>query len=328
MIWMTWRQFRTQALVALAVLLAVAVYLLVLGERLRHTYRADLVECRSHGHCPDLLASFGRQNSLLLGLLDCLLIALPGVIGIFWGAPLITRELEAGTHRLVWNQSVTRGRWLAVKLGGVGLLCLVVTGLCSALLTWAASPVDRVRADRFAPLLFDARNVAPLGYAVLAFALGAAVGLLVRRTVPAMALTLVIFATVQVLVPTVLRPHYAPPVATSVRLTAPMIGGLTMIGAYGDISGLNVPGGPWVVSTTSVLDSAGRPVGHSAWYQRCVNAAMAVTPVCLADGNIHVQVTEQPADRYWEFQWIETAACLALAVLLSGLCFWRIRAQS
>ena len=41
----------------------------------------------------------------------------PAVIGAFWGAPLVARELEAGTHRLVWNQSVTRTRWLATKLG-------------------------------------------------------------------------------------------------------------------------------------------------------------------------------------------------------------------
>ena len=35
------------------------------------------------------------------------------MIGAFWGAPMVARELETGTHRLVWNQSVTRTRWLA-----------------------------------------------------------------------------------------------------------------------------------------------------------------------------------------------------------------------
>ena len=42
---------------------------------------------------------------------------MPALIGAFWGAPLITREFEAGTFRLAWNQSVTRARWLAIKLG-------------------------------------------------------------------------------------------------------------------------------------------------------------------------------------------------------------------
>ena len=40
----------------------------------------------------------------------------PAIVGIFWGAPLIARELETGTHRLVWNQTVTRTGWLATKL--------------------------------------------------------------------------------------------------------------------------------------------------------------------------------------------------------------------
>ena len=44
----------------------------------------------------------------------------PALIGIFWGAPLIARELETGTYRLAWNQSVTRARWIAVKLAWSG----------------------------------------------------------------------------------------------------------------------------------------------------------------------------------------------------------------
>jgi len=42
-------------------------------------------------------------------------LATPALLGIFWGAPLIARELETGTCRLAWNQSVTRTRWLTVK---------------------------------------------------------------------------------------------------------------------------------------------------------------------------------------------------------------------
>ena len=46
-----------------------------------------------------------------------ILIALtPAVTGLFWDAPLLARELETGTFALAWNQSVTRARWLAVKL--------------------------------------------------------------------------------------------------------------------------------------------------------------------------------------------------------------------
>ncbi|MGO9082050.1 MAG: hypothetical protein ACLQDY_23950 [Streptosporangiaceae bacterium] len=71
---------------------------------------------------------------------------MPAIIGIFWGAPLITREIEAGTFRLAWNQSITRGRWLAVKLGFIGLTAMATAGLLSLMITWWARrimPVDR-----------------------------------------------------------------------------------------------------------------------------------------------------------------------------------------
>ena len=74
----------------------------------------------------------------------------PPLLGIFWGAPLVARELEAGTHRLVWTQSVTRTRWLAVKLGVIGLAGMAVTGLVSLMVTWWAHPLDRVQIDQYA----------------------------------------------------------------------------------------------------------------------------------------------------------------------------------
>ena len=77
----------------------------------------------------------------------------PAVIGAFWGAPLISRELEAGTFRLAWNQSVTRTRWTLVKLALVGLTAMAITlvlfaGLLYALpafvLPHLATPVTQI----------------------------------------------------------------------------------------------------------------------------------------------------------------------------------------
>ena len=64
---------------------------------------------------------------------------------MFWGAPLVARELETGTFRLAWTQSVTRTRWLAVKLALVGLASMAVAGLLSLILTWWSSPIDGSR---------------------------------------------------------------------------------------------------------------------------------------------------------------------------------------
>ncbi|KAB7850273.1 ABC transporter permease subunit [Streptomyces mobaraensis] len=328
MIWLTWRQFRTQVLVGLGALLLLGVYLVVLGRQIHSGYDDTLAHCTGHGNCAGPLSAFADHYSLRLDLLGYLLLAVPGAIGVFWGAPLVSRELEAGTHRLVWNQSVTRGRWLAVKLGVVGVLSTAAAGLYSLLLTWAAGPVDTVLGNRFEPALFASRNIAPLGYAVFAFVLGTTLGLFVRHTVPAMGVTLVVFAVLQIVVPTVIRPHYQPPVRTSVPLTAPLIRGLTKIGTYGDIGGLRVPGGPWVVETSAMLDSKGREVGHTAWFQDCTNnKSLAEMPDCLAKGNLHVDVSEQPAGRYWTFQWLETAAYTVSAGLSAALGFRRIRAR-
>ena len=57
-----------------------------------------------------------------------------------------------------------------------------------------------------------------LGYAAFAFALGVTAGVLLRRTLPAMAVTLVVFAAIQLLVPAFIRPSIIAPE----QLTAPL----------------------------------------------------------------------------------------------------------
>jgi len=229
MMWLTWRQFRAQAIVAAAVLAVVAIALAVTGPHLADLYASSgLATCQAHGNCDTLITAFMDQvkastpDGLLFGFCIGLLLAAPGLIGVFWGAPLVTREIEAGTFRLAWNQSVTRARWLAVKLGLIGLASMAATGLLSVMVSWWASPLDRVTGlpagrdgtpalDRFAPVLFASRGITPIGYAAFAFALGVTVGVLIRRTVPAMAVTLAVFAVVQVVMPLWVRPHFIPP---------------------------------------------------------------------------------------------------------------------
>jgi hypothetical protein len=46
---------------------------------------------------------------------------------------------------------------------------------------------------------------------------------------------------------------------------------------------------------------------------------------CLNEQDWYYSVRYQPADRYWTFQWLESAGYVALAGLLAGFAFWRIR---
>ena len=70
------------------------------------------------------------------------MLALPAIVGVFWGAPLVARELEAGTHRLAWTQSISRTRWLATKVGLVGLAARRRRGGADRLVTWWCGPID------------------------------------------------------------------------------------------------------------------------------------------------------------------------------------------
>ena len=329
MIWMTWRQFRAQAIVAVGALAVLAVYLVVTGLAIRDAYTKDFVSCRSTGGCHTTAAAFTSQYSVQLTIVAVVLIAVPGVIGIFWGAPLITRELETGTYRLVWNQSITRGRWLAVKLAVIGLVSVAVTGLLSLLVTWAASPVDRLTADRFSPLLFDSRNIAPLGYAAFAFVLGTTIGLLIRRTVPAMAVTLAVFAGVQLLLPFVVRPHLMTPEHSTIALNAQTLNTTNlMFTGDGDDARLYVDvsrKGDWVVSGRSEAITATGQVAKGN--QTCAAVPHSDLASCLAQQGLQVPLDYQPASRYWTFQWLETGIFLAMSGLLSGFCFWWIKGR-
>jgi ABC-type transport system involved in multi-copper enzyme maturation permease subunit len=340
-------------LTAVGAVAAAAVYLLVTGVQMRHAYAGALTTCTSQHNCSVVPPQFPCtsqdgcsvvidlfQGSYIhiLTIIQLLFIVAPGLIGVFWGAPLIARELETGTDQLAWTQSVTRARWLAVKLIGVGAASVVTIGLLSSLLTWWAGPLDQITGNRFAAMTFATRDVVPLGYAALAFALGVAVGLLLRRTIPAMVVTLTVFVGILVLMPTSVGPNLLPSTTVTFavdRATVRHANGIFTGGGGSDIyiSGLPTPMGAWILSTPPVVDALGQPVpayahlncfqGSSATKGGGIDAAE--TAACLARFNLHESITYQPASHYWQLQWYETGIFLALAAMLSGACFWGIR---
>ncbi|HEX3460422.1 MAG TPA: hypothetical protein VHT49_05925 [Acidimicrobiales bacterium] len=52
---------------------------------------------------------------------------------------------------------------------------------------------------------------------------------------------------------------------------------------------------------------------------------MSVTPASLGDSTSLSH--DQPASRYWAFQWYETAIFVGLDLVLVGLCFWWIQGR-
>jgi len=325
MTWLTWRQFRIPALAVYAALAAVGVVLAITG--------------------PDLVGRTeftGDAESLYTGTMLAMYL-LPAVLGVFWGVPMVTRELETGTHNLVWNQTVTRGRWLAVKLGTGALAAALAAGLLSLAVGWWASPIDTMASaqpenalwTRISPALFGARGIAPIGYAVFALVLGVAVGILLRRTVAAMAVTLVVFAAVQLLVPVLVRPYVLPATEEAVTITGENITRITGNQA-GVIESIDVaePSGAWVL-TNETVDPSGAAVSPLPdAVQGCMPAPGEGLPdrqtvvgclTQLSDLGYQQRLEYHRADDFWPLQWIETAFFLALSALLARFCFRRLR---
>jgi hypothetical protein len=346
MTWLTLRQFRVHALTAAVALAAFATLLTATGPHLASLYATSgISDCKPES-CQHLASQWLSQlysggTYWVLDLLGIAIIALtPAVIGLFWGAPLIARELETGTSALAWNQSVTRTQWLAAKLTAGGLGAMAVTEGLSLMQAWWAVPIGRavdhgaggsnLAMGRFSSLLFATHGITPLGYAAFGFALGVTAGALIGRTVPAMAVTLAIFAAAQIAMPLWIRPSLFPaehaviPVSSLRQITLQQ-GGLN--GSNFDLGTENLPGQPgaWLLSSGAV-NAAGQPV--SATPAACTAQAdendTATFLDCLASHGIREAVSYQPASRYWAFEAAETAIYLGLALGLAGCCFWRL----
>ena len=329
MIWLTWRQFRTAGIAVFGVLAALAVILAVTGPGLSDAYTSGLATCTESGDCSAFLKQFVNEHEGPFLAVTALMLMLPVLIGLFWGAPLISRELESGTHRLVWNQSVTRTRWLVVKLGVMGLAAVAAAGLGSLAATWWAGSIDQAIADDFPRLgsfVFDARGIVPIGYAVFAFVLGVTIGMLVRRTLPAMAITLAVFAAVQVAMPTLVRPHLLAPSQTTVAFSVSTVDRLSQNrGGPIRISAKSPDPGGWLLSGQTI-DPSGNAVDGITAPGVCQPGIGMER--CLEDIDrlgYRERLTYHAASRFWPFQWIETGIYLVLALGVAGFCFWWLR---
>jgi hypothetical protein len=348
MIWFSWRQVRTSAMVLGGLLLVVLVVVVLTGPHMVHLYDTTVKSCRAKGDCltaqGDLLLKY---NKLYQFLIFCGLL-LPAIIGIFLGAPLVAREFESGTFRLAWTQGVTRSRWFVTKLVVVGVVCAAVSGLYSLLVTCWASPIETINLDRFTSVVYESNYLAPIGYTIFAFAVGVTAGVVWRRTLPAMATTLVVFLTSRLLFISYLRPHLMSPVRAVVSLSKGASFGFekTPTGLQFAAKAGNLPNA-W--TTKSVLIGVHGAKMSSQWLKvNCaslVNAtsgnggkggnpslgpAPAAFQDCVNKITLHFRfvVYYQPANRFWTFQILETSIFIVVAFLLCALSYWWLRRRT
>ena len=241
MTWLTWRQHRAQFYAGAALLAALAVLLLITGLQMASQWHSALAACTAAHTCTNQGGLFLGNRAV--GFLVIMTLGTPVLAGLFWGAPLVAAELEAGTSPFAWMQSITRKRWLTVTTGWMLLAAAVWGGAISALVTWWSGPDNALHLDAFNPGRFDIMGIVPVAYALFAMALGITAGALLRRTLPAMAVTLAGFIAVRAVIALWLRPHYMSAITTT----------------YNVLHGYTPPGSYWPLAQ-GILGPTGQPI--------------------------------------------------------------------
>jgi ABC-2 family transporter protein len=325
MIWLTWRQHRQQALAGAIGLALIGAFMLLTHPGIAHFFQVSgAAGCLSipGRDCHSVTSVFNDHYSGLQFLVPLFLVV-PLFVGLFWGAPLVAREVEQETHRLVWTQGVTRRRWIAWKLALIGAAAVAGAAAFAALVTWWSAMFVQTGDDRLSPGVFDIRGIVPIAYVLFALALGVAVGTLTRKTLPAMAVTLAGYVGVRALVALVLRPHYMSPKTISSSVFGPP-------GRMGF--------GDWVLRTVTVtragaVEAPGNSLDFNYMAPRCRGLippagtlpSQANLTACVHKLGLHAVSTYQPGSRFWAFQGIESGIFVAMAVALAVVTMWAVK---
>lgn len=319
MTWLVWRRLRVPLAVALG-LVALAGVVAVVG-RFAWVAAADargLLPClgeQGTGVCEsDVWSRFSADLGAFYRWFTLALIALPGVAGAVVGAGLFGGELARGTHVFALSQSVSRMRWFGTGLLVAGLPVAAAVALLTPLAVWWADPFDDVVHRSVLAEGFLVSGVVPAAYAVLAFSVAAAAGLLLRSTVGALGLALAVQVAVLLITSTVLRPNYLPTERVVTPITATSVDGYAP--AEPDV--LYVDGG--------YVDARGRTVPYAeAGTVECYGEQQEYADCLIAAGLSGFYTDYHPPSRYWPFQAIESGLLLALAAAALGAGLWGLR---
>jgi ABC-type transport system involved in multi-copper enzyme maturation permease subunit len=341
MIRFAWMQSRSQTLIAYGLLAAVAIASIITGIQLAHLYSSTVAHCQTGCDLAD--SNFLSRDVFMQRTLDILSQAVPALIGIFWGAPLLAREYETGTFRLAWTQTISKRRWLLTRISLGTVATLVLAGLFSLTVTWWYGNRHQLVSNAYD--VFDQRDIAPVAYALFAFAAGVMFGALIRRTIPAMIATLALFVLARIAVELWVRPHLLAAKHTVVSLARGSTANLGIEQSDGGtphiIAGGGAPVGSWAQSSHFVSQS-GQRVTNSQMatfvQQHCASLLTTAPPasgttqvppndpgsLCLdqISTNFKLAVNYQPASRYWTFQWLEAAIFVALTLAAMAGTYW------
>ena len=306
-----WRLHRGQAYFATGALIVFVAILLVTGVVMADDYHRFLATCAETQSCSDGQGQLFSGDGAIFDVVN-LTIVVPLLFGLFWGAPLVAKEIEDGTHNLAWTQGITRKRWLGVNVAWCLGAAFVWGAVISLFVLWWRGP-ENALGSRFDA--FDQQGIAPIAYALFAVALGIAVGSFFKRVLPAIATTLGAFVLVRASVGLFLRPHYRTPLVRDAALSGP---------------NSSPPAGSWLISQ-GLVGPHGQFLGHSFSPNDVPVVCRAGASLdkeglvgCLTSHGFTSAFTFQPANRFWEFQVIESGLFLVLTAGLIALAYWRV----
>lgn len=306
-----WRLHRGQAYVAIVGLAAFLAVIVTTGVVMADDYHRFLTTCALTQSCSDGQGELFSGDGAIFDIVN-FTVAVPLLFGLFWGAPLVAKELEDGTHNLAWTQGVTRRHWLGSNVLWILTAAIVWGGVISLLVLWWRGP-ENALGSRFDA--FDVQGIVPIAYSVFAVALGIAIGSLFKRVLPAIATTLGVFVALRVAIGVYLRPHFMTPLTTIVPLAGPQT---------------VPPAGAWTLSQ-SFVGPTGQIMGRSFSPDALPAACRAAPSIdkggllqCLSTHGFSSALTFQPASRFWAFQGIEAGIFLVLAVGLVAFAYWRV----
>ncbi|WP_037261069.1 ABC transporter permease subunit [Kibdelosporangium aridum] len=282
MIWVTWRQQRLQIFAVVGIVAALSLVLVYLRSQAVNGALSD-------------------TNQLIVSYILLLLVVLPVLLGMFFGAPLFAREIEQGTHVFALTQSVSRTRWLITKAAmacGSLAVAMFVLGVVAA---WAFEPMKSTMQTRLETGQFEAQGVVVGGYAILAFAVGATAGLVLRNTLAAMVVTLIMYGAVLLTLGQSVRENYAEPS----YFEAPV----------NQVASQAEPGRSWQVDY-GFVDATGKQF------------PLLSTRYCAAEPNVRACFDRMNfvasyskahlPNQFWRFQFTELGLVLALSALVLG----------
>jgi hypothetical protein len=311
MAWVTWRQHRHQLLAGLGLIAGLALVALATGLPMRDAYQREaLSSClppTARSGC-DIIVRHFQSEFGNRGDLAGYLILLPALVGMFVGAPLLARELEHGTHRFAWTQSLTRRRWLLSKTLLLALAVAVGGAVLSAVVMWWRQPLDGLE-GRMSPSGFEIQGLVAPAYALFALSLGVLAGAWLRRSLAAMSVTLAVFVAARLAVAELLRPRYQSPERETMAGLVP--------GAHAR---------DWVLSN-ALVDAVGRHITSAREDLAILHAQQArIDPQeYLLSLGWRRALSFHPADRFWTFQLIEAGIFVGLAAALLVATVWLVR---